>query len=200
MRKGGTGKTTTTRNIAVELTRRGYKALLIDTDSQGSLTAWWQKREAETPQLLVTSADDLGVALHNAEKAGYDFVVIDSAPLNNEAISSTALHGDFILIPLKAGSDDLHAVGQTIKLVNQLDKPFAFVLNDVKSNAVITREVAEAVSQFGPLAPSQPSRVLHVEAPVTGKTCTDVRLSDKASKDVIALTDYLLKRLESKDD
>lgn len=199
-RKGGTGKTTSTRNIAVELTRRGHQVLLVDTDPQGSLTTWWNTREAETPQLLVTSPTDLGVALTKAEQAGYEYVLIDSAPLSNEAISTTAQYADFVLIPLKAGSDDLRAVGQTIKLVNELKQPFAFVLNEVTSNAVITRKVAEAVSQFGPLAPTQPRRIQHVEAPVNGLTCIDMGLSNKASQDVVLLTDYVIKRLESLDE
>lgn len=37
--KGGVGKTTSTVNIAGELARRGYKALIIDADSQGNATA-----------------------------------------------------------------------------------------------------------------------------------------------------------------
>lgn len=197
MRKGGVGKTSSTRNIAVELTRRGYKVLLIDTDNQGSLTAWWDERKAATPELLIADASDLGVGLDRAANAGYDFAVIDSAPLNNAAIEATAQHADFVLIPLKAGPDDLRAVGQTITLVKELKKPFAFMLNDVKSNAVMTRKVAEAVSQFGPLAPMQPSRVIHAEASLTGQTCLDIKPSDDASKDVVALTDYILKRLES---
>lgn len=196
MRKGGVGKTSSTRNIAVELTRRGFKVLLIDTDNQGSLTSWWGERKEETPELLVTPAADLGIALDRAAKL-YDYTVIDSAPLNNEAISDTVQHADFVLIPLNAGPDDLRAVGQTITLVNELKKPFAFLLNDVKSNAVLTRKVAEAVSQYGPLAPMQPSRVIHAEASLTGQTCIDIKPSDDASKDVIALTDYVLKRLES---
>ncbi|HFQ7450129.1 TPA: AAA family ATPase [Acinetobacter baumannii] len=200
MRKGGTGKTTSTRNIAVELTRRGHNVLLVDTDTQGSLTTWWKTREAETPQLLVTSPSALSDALDKAEKAGYEYVLIDSAPLSNEAISATVQYADFVLIPMKAGSDDLRAVGQTIKLVKELNKPFAFVLNEVKSNAVITRKVAEAVSQYGPLAPSQPSRIQHVEAPVNGLTCIDLGMSNKASKDVVLLTDYVIKRLESLDE
>ena len=36
-RKGGTGKTTTTRNLAIALTTLKRKVLLIGTDSQGSL-------------------------------------------------------------------------------------------------------------------------------------------------------------------
>jgi len=50
--KGGVGKTTVTANIGAELTRRGYRTLLIDLDPQASLTFsfvqpdYWQKNLA----------------------------------------------------------------------------------------------------------------------------------------------------------
>lgn len=45
--KGGVGKTTTTSNLGIGLVRQGKKVLLIDADSQGSLTASLGFREPD---------------------------------------------------------------------------------------------------------------------------------------------------------
>ncbi len=46
--KGGAGKSTLARYLAAAA---GGGAALIDTDSQGSLTDWWNRRQAEAPAL-----------------------------------------------------------------------------------------------------------------------------------------------------
>ena len=46
--KGGAGKSTLARNLAVAYS----KAALIDLDPQGSTSAWWEQRDAEWPQLF----------------------------------------------------------------------------------------------------------------------------------------------------
>ena len=53
-RKGGVGKTTTTVSLGIGLSREGNKVLLIDADSQHSLTASLGIREPE--KLTVTLA------------------------------------------------------------------------------------------------------------------------------------------------
>ena len=70
-RKGGVGKTTTSVNFGIGLSRKGHKVLLIDADSQHSLTASLGVREPE--KLTVTLASVISEIIGEREintKAG----------------------------------------------------------------------------------------------------------------------------------
>ena len=53
--KGGTGKTTTVANLGIGLARAGKRVLLIDGDSQGSLTASLGYRDPDSLDIFQCS-------------------------------------------------------------------------------------------------------------------------------------------------
>ena len=63
--KGGVGKTTTTSNLGIGLSRQGKRVLLIDADAQGSLTASLGYREPD--KLNITLANVMGNIINEKE-------------------------------------------------------------------------------------------------------------------------------------
>ena len=54
-RKGGVGKTMTAANLGVGLAREGKKTLIIDTDSQHSLTVGLGVKEPDKLEITLTT-------------------------------------------------------------------------------------------------------------------------------------------------
>jgi hypothetical protein len=70
--KGGSSKTTLCRCLAVAADQAGVGSIgMIDTDPQGTLTKWWKRRAAQTPNLLRLRSvrDDLAPTLEAASAA-----------------------------------------------------------------------------------------------------------------------------------
>lgn len=58
--KGGSGKTTLCAHLAVEAERVGDSPTwLVDTDKQGTLSLWHERRNADTPQRADVSFSQL---------------------------------------------------------------------------------------------------------------------------------------------
>src|ERR1700744_5706994 len=78
--KGGSGKTTLCAHLAVEAERAGDgPVFLIDTDPQGSLSAWHTKREAETPARIEVPFEKLESALAALRARSSAYCIIDTA-------------------------------------------------------------------------------------------------------------------------
>src|SRR6202011_5709218 len=87
--KGGAGKTTLAAHIAVAAEAAGDgPAVLIDADPQGSLSAWWNVREAQVPALAPTTIAELPAKLTALAEAGYAVAVVDTPPAITEAITA----------------------------------------------------------------------------------------------------------------
>src|SRR5665213_2079422 len=151
--KGGVGKTTLAAHLAIAAEAAGAgPVVLIDTDPQGSLSAWWNVREAEAPALAPSTIAELPEKLAALAVAGYTFAVIDTPPAITGAIRAVVGTADLVLIPTRPSPHDLRAVGSTVELVQDADKPFVFIVTQAKANTRLTVQAMAALSAHGAVA------------------------------------------------
>jgi chromosome partitioning protein len=115
-RKGGSGKSTLVAHLSAHASRPSRRCLLIDADSQGSLTLWHKLRGTGEPALR-NGARGVADVVEAARRDGYDWV--------NEAIQAATL----VIVPTRLAVFDLAAIKETIDLSRHLRKPYAVVIN-----------------------------------------------------------------------
>lgn len=189
--KGGAGKTTLARNLAVASSLDGMRVLCLDLDPQASLRAWWESREADAPSMLDRdpSPDTLGNAL-KAASSQFDLCIIDTPPAAPEWLSEAMKAADLVLIPVRPSPDDLRAVGATIAAVNQAKIPFAFALSQTP-RARITEEAARVLAQHGRVVPVNiAQRVSYAETGATGQGVMETS-DTKAKEEIEAVWSYV---------
>jgi chromosome partitioning protein len=196
--KGGSAKTTLTACLAVaaELAGSG-SAVLIDSDPQGSLAAWWNVREAESPALAPTTLAELPAKLKALDEAGYAFAFVDTPPAITEAIRAVVKTADYVLIPVKPSPHDLRSVGSTVEIVQEEERPFAFVVTQAKSNALLTVQAMAALSAHGRVAPNvMHDRVDYASSMTDGRTVQETDPRGRSAEEVAKLWEFVLKRLQ----
>jgi len=195
--KGGSGKTTLSGHLAVQAELAGAGPVaLIDTDPQGSLAQWWNARESESPHFAKVGLLDLADALHQLEKSGFKFVVIDTPPAITSSISQVVSFADLVVIPARPSPHDLRAVGATADIVAKHEKPIIFVINGATKRARITGEAAVALSQHGTVAPVMlHNRVDFAASMVDGRTVSEVVPDSASASEVRDLWAYIQDRL-----
>ena len=181
--KGGAGKTTLSRNLAVAAAADGENVLCVDLDPQGSLRSWWQARQDENPAML--EADPAPAALRKTLQAAakvFDLTVIDTPPAAPVWLADAIGAANLVLIPVRPSPDDLRAVGATISAVNSAKAPFAFVLSQAP-RAKITEEAVRVLAQHGRVAPVNiAQRVIYAETGASGAgviETADVKAGDE---------------------
>jgi len=195
--KGGVGKTTLTANlgVAAELAGDG-PAVLIDTDPQGSLAAWWNAREAETPALAPTTLNELPEKIKALGEARFRYALVDTPPAITDAIRAVVRRADFVVIPVKASPHDLRAVGRTVEIVQHEGKPFAFVVTQAKSNALLTIQAMAALSEHGVVAPAVVhDRVDYAASMTDGRTVLETDSRGRSALETTALWEFVKGRM-----
>jgi len=187
--KGGSGKTTLCAHLSVEAERVGDgPVFLIDTDPQGSLTSWHEKREAATPQRLELPFDAIADGLRQLKDRNTAYCFIDTAPSRTEENVALFQLADLVLVPIRPSPTDLWAAAATVELLRTHGIPFLFVLSQVKAQAGITGQAAASLSHYGPVAETFiGDRVPYAAAMTDGRTALELSPKGPAAIETAAL-------------
>jgi chromosome partitioning protein len=187
--KGGSAKTMLAKHLSVEAERAGDgPVFLIDTDPQGSLTAWHAKRESETPQRVDLPFDGIERGLGLLRQHGAAYCLIDTASGRVEVAQELFRIADFVVFPVQASEDDLTAAPVTVQSLKEAGVPFLFVLTRVKANTLITAQAAAVLSRHGQVAETFVGDRTAYKSPYPkGQTITEAAPKGAAAKEMSAL-------------
>jgi chromosome partitioning protein len=195
-RKGGASKTTLAGHLAVEAVRQqAGPVMLMDTDPQQSLAAWWREREAEEPTLVEVSLNQLAAEVAKV-KAAPGYLIIDTPPLEADTIRAVMDVADLVVIPVKPSPHDLKGVGVTVQMAKAAGKPFVFIVTQAIPRAGLTMQASLALSQHGPVATSiMHYRVDYAASMTDGRTAQEIDGGSKAAQEIRDLWAYVLNYL-----
>jgi chromosome partitioning protein len=127
-RKGGSGKSTLAAHLASYIANASRPTLLIDNDPQGSLSLWHKIRNQEHLGLK-HNVRNLGEALREAKREGYEWVLIDTPPNKSPAVSEAIKHATLVIVPSRPSLFDIAALQDTVQIARELNKPYAAVID-----------------------------------------------------------------------
>ena len=150
--KGGTGKSTLTVNMAVELQRQGKDVLLVDADPTIRTTSNFTTDREEAGLPSIQSVQKSG-SLHKfleEFRPKFDHILVDVPGKDSKEMRTALTAADMLINPTRATQADLDAVAGLLETVEGAqdfneDLKSMLVLNFVSSN-VFTKEREEAQS------------------------------------------------------
>lgn len=152
--KGGTGKTTLAVNIAREYTKRQFKTLLVDSDSQGSALRWHEESGGDFIDLTCLPVTTLDKDVLKFKDA-YQRIIIDGIPRVSPITVCAIKAADVVLIPVQPSPYDVWATEDLVRLVkDRIEitegklKAYFIVTRAIKGT-LLNREIVEQLFSMG---------------------------------------------------
>jgi chromosome partitioning protein len=174
--KGGSGKTTLASALAVRAAMESPRVAMFDLNcDQGNLTQWWVLRgEPMNPRLVEVEHITRDVEVLRASR--FEWLIIDTPPLELDIIENAVLKADCVLIPVRASIFDIGSITPVVEMCRERHKPYAFVLSAVDSRfKKLTERAMAALISEGPICATRISyRQPYISALTGGKAGHEV--------------------------
>lgn len=197
-RKGGSGKSTVTVQLALAAHLRGRRVFVADTDAQRSTSQVLRGREGSGPALAATSGAKLFDLQLAAQRAGTELVIIDTPAVVEEELSHAIVAADLCLLVIRPTFLDLTAAAQTTDIVRRLRKPMLVVMNQAAPSraGVDPPSVKRAMRVLEmlrlPVVPTVlRSRAAYQSSLDTGRSVEEIEGQTEAAQEVAALWEFV---------
>lgn len=199
MQKGGVGKSTLVRSLAVAAARDGLSVLILDMDAQQSVSQWAERRDADMPVVVFSTENELPKRLNQA-KGMADLVIIDTPPARSTEAPAAVEAADLVLIPTTPDVEPLEQMPRTLRLCRGFSRPVYAVVNMANptgpAEVVQTREVIEAMgARAAPIVLHR--RKAHRDASALGLTVQESVPASKAAEEVASLWVWVRAKLNN---
>lgn len=196
--KGGTGKTTLALHLAVAAQASGRSVVVADLDRQRSALDWRREREAASPRVVDAKPGALFQMQLGATRLGTDLMIIDTPSSREEEGADAARCADLCLIVVRPHFLDLRAVEASARMVHQLCRPGAFVINQAPAKwtgreAIGRTQVTDMLRPMGlPIAhcDMRMRPAYHLGLP-HGRTAQEIEPEGAAACEVASLWRYV---------
>ena len=167
--KGGSGKTTTTLNLAGGLVEFGYRVIVVDMDKDKP-DAWSWAAKSEAMKGLVRQVDEKNARESlNSLKFEAEFILIDTPPNFQTAALKAALLSDLVIIPAAPSGMDLSGLLESKDLALTADRPYKLLANRIAKNTTMGQSLLSVIEEQGGAFKSYiPQSVQFVEAEAEG--------------------------------
>ena len=198
-RKGGTGKSTCCRSLAVEGLKAGQRTVILDGDPQASTLRWAERRKArgiEVPIVASLSADmPISALLSHYDQRGVNLLLIDTPPVLTPVINRALEYSTGIVVVVRPNPEDLESVADTLKLAAVYRRPQGVVLwqvspdKRVRATALAREFLTSAGAGTAPTAVA--SSVIYPYAYARGMTVQELEPASRARTEIAAVWGWL---------
>jgi chromosome partitioning protein len=152
-RKGGTGKSSAVRCLAVEGLKAGRRVVILDADPQPTCYRWGQRRAAAgipVPLVVVPAPGGIASQIEGFRAQGVDLVLIDTPPTATPAVNAALDSSSGAIVVTRPNPEDLESVQESLRVAGAQKRQVGVILwqapPDKRVRAVaMAREALEAM-------------------------------------------------------